>query len=91
MGVENNECVVATTCDDKAMQKVKEWVGGLRDEERSLFAFVPALVNGKESVFLAPDGSKKGWDIAKHGEDLRNRLIKLLETFNYEDGSNPFD
>ncbi len=91
MGVENNECVVATTWSDDAMQKVKEWVGGLSEDEQSLFAFVPALIDGKETVFMAPDGSKKGWDTAKQGEVLRNQLIELLETFSYEDGSSPFD
>ena len=91
MGVENNECVVATTWSDEAMQKVKDWVSGLDEESQSLFAFVPSLINDKKTLFMAPDGSKKGWDIAKHGKALRNQLIKLLVSFDYEDGSNPFD
>lgn len=91
MGVENNECVVATTWNHDAMAKVKEWVSTLNHCERSLFAFVPSIVNGKETLFLAPDGSKKGWGTARQGEALRDKLITLLDSFNYEDGSNPFD
>jgi hypothetical protein len=91
MGVENNECVIATTWNNDAMQKVKDWVAELDDEKQSLFAFVPSLINAKETLFLAPDGSKKGWATAKQGEVLRSQLIELLESFDYEDSSSPFD
>lgn len=91
MGIENNEAVIATTWNAEAMQKVKDWVGLLAEVDRPLFAFVPSKVNSKETLFMGPDGSKKGWADSQHGEKLRNTLIELLETFNYEDGSNPFD
>lgn len=91
MGVENNECVVATTWSDDAMSKIKEWVKTLDEQEQSLFAFVPSIINTKETLLLAPTGSKKGWDIDKQGEALRDKLIELLNSFDYEDGSNPFD
>jgi len=91
MGVENNECVVATTWNREAMMKVREWVSKLDADEHSLFAFLPSLMNNKETVFLAPDGSKKGWDTAKQGEALRDRFIEYLSAFDYDDGSSPFD
>ncbi len=91
MGVENNECVIATTWNNEAMLKVKSWVKDLSKSDRSLFTFIPTLTNAKETLFMAPDGSKKGWPQARHGEGLRERLIELLKTFDYEDGSNPFD
>lgn len=91
MGVENNECVVATTWNHDAMEKVKKWALTLREQEQSLFAFLPSLANRKKTLFLAPDGSKKGWSYAEQGEALRNKLIELLSSFDYEDGSNPFD
>lgn len=92
MGVENNECVIATTWDNKAMDKVKQWVAKINSESwQSLFVFVPGIVNDKETVILAPCGSKKGWEEDKEIEYLRNSFIEYLETFNYEDGSNPFD
>lgn len=91
MGVENNECVVATTWNDEAVEKIKAWVMTLNEREQSLFAFVPALINGKTTILLAPDGSKKGWETAKQGEALRNELIEQFAIFGYDDGSNPFD
>ena len=91
MGVENNECVIATTWDKKSMDNIKGWVTILRDEWQELFVFVPGLVNSKETVFLAPCGSKKDWEEDKDIEGLRNLFIERLASFNYEDGSNPFD
>jgi hypothetical protein len=91
MGVENNECIVATTWDNKSVEKVKKWINTLPGCYIQLFAFIPSLVNGKTTVVLGPDGSKKGWNDAKGGEKLRNNFIKILNQFNHEDGSNPFD
>ena len=90
MGIENNECVVATTWNIAAMKDVESWVEKLNADDRVLFSVLPSLEGGKKTIFMAPDGSKKGWDSAAHGENLRNRLITFLETFDYEDGSNPF-
>ena len=49
------------------------------------------LKNNKQTIIMAPDGSKKGWDVAIEGERIRDMFIKKLESFDYEDGSNPFD
>lgn len=91
MGVENNECVIATTWSDEHINKMQEWINALVDEYQELFAFIPSLINGKTTIVLAPDGSKKGWDEAERGKDLRDDFISKLESFDYEDGSNPFD
>jgi hypothetical protein len=91
MGVENNECIVATTWNSVSVEKVKKWIDTLPECYKQLFAFIPSLVNGKITIILGPDGSKKGWGDAKRGEELRNEFVKLLLSFNYEDGSNPFD
>jgi hypothetical protein len=91
MGVENNECVIATTWDNKVVKEIEQWLKNLPEEEQSLFAFVPAWVNNKTSVILAPDGSKKRWPEAEEGEALRNKFIELLRTFDYDDGSSPLD
>ena len=90
MGVENNECVIATTWNDEAVETIQKWILSLSKEEQSLFAILPSLVNGKQTIVLAPDGSKKGWETAKQGEKLRNRFITRLEGLNYEDNSGPF-
>ena len=91
MGVENNECIIATTWDKEAILAIREWVANLPKEEHALFAFLPSIVNSKQTLFMAPDGSKKGWETAERFSKLRDDLIELFESFNYEDGSNPFD
>ena len=91
MGIENNECVIATTWDNKAVDSIRLWVDTLEFSHQALFAFLPSLVNGKQTIVLAPDGSKKGWDTAKKGDTLRKSFIKKIEKFDYEDGSNPFN
>ena len=84
MGVENNEAILATTWDDKAVKKVSDWVERLEEKQRSLFAFVPSIANGKTTIILAPDGSKKGWDTAKETEKLRDDFVEVLRNICFE-------
>ena len=82
----NNECVIATTWNDRAMDKIKAWVETMAYDDYLLFTFTSN--KNTETLFLAPDG--KDCDIANQGEALRKQLIDLIKTFNYTDGSNPF-
>ena len=91
MGVVNNECIIATTWANELILKLKKWIETLPEDQQSLFAFIPCICNGKKTVVLGPDGSKKGWGEADRGEELRNTFIEKLKEFNYKDGSNPFN
>lgn len=91
MGVENNEAVIATTWKDECIDKIKAWIASRPEKQQKLFVFVNSLENGKTTVFLAPDGSKKGWDTAEEIERLRDEFIGFLKTFDYEDGSSPIN
>lgn len=92
MGVENNEAILATTWDNKSVEKVKKWIKEeVAAEWQELFVFASSIANGKTTIVLAPDGSKKGSDIAEFGGHLRNDFISLLSSLDHEDGSNPFD
>jgi len=90
MGWVNNECVIASTEISKYMDVIKSKAKLLEKEEQSLIAFLPSLVNGKQTVIIAPDGSKTGWSNDLVGDALRNWLIDLIGEFDYDDGSNPF-
>jgi hypothetical protein len=79
VGIENNECVIAITADPNLMKKIRTWVRRLNHEDDSLFTFVPALANGKETVIMAPDGSKKGWGTSKFAQKLREKFIKKIQ------------
>jgi len=90
MGIENNECVIATTWNKEAIENIKQWITSLDLTLQPLFTILPSLINGKQTIILAPDGSKKGWKTAQIGNDLRDSFINKLKGFDYEDGSNPF-
>ena len=92
MSVENNECIIATTFDDDIIWEIKEWIAcDVPEEFQSLFVFVDSIVNGKTTIIMTPDGSKKGWDTAIEAERIRKKFIKKILTYNYSDGSSPFD
>jgi len=48
---------------------------------------VPGIVNGYASFFVAPDGSKEGWDESNKGDKAREALIEFLRSKAYDDGS----
>jgi len=86
MGIINHECVIATAHSDEDMQKVKDWVSSIDEKYRKLFVFAPSITNFQGTVFMAPDGSKKGWDTSKEAAGIRDRFIGLivsLGTFNW--------
>jgi len=88
MSFENNKAILATTHENECINK---WIQTLPDAEQSLFVVVPGLVNNKQTLILAPYGGKDGWEYDTRFTQLRDELVQLIESFNYEDGSNPFD
>ena len=48
---------------------------------------VKSKMNGYYSFFVAPDGSKEGWEDSDEGNKKRDEFIKYLKTHKYEDGS----
>ncbi len=82
MGMNNNECVIATTHSDESIQKVKEWIASLDEEYQKLFALVPSIMNRETTVFMGPSGSKKRWATDKEVEGIRDRFIALLVAIN---------
>ena len=78
MGVVNNEAVLAITWNDGAVLRAKKWISKRSTSEQSLFVSVPALVDGKQTLILAPDGSKKGWLEARNTQRLRSEFIDML-------------
>ena len=44
--------------------------------------------NDYKSFFIAPDGSKEGWDESNKGNEQRAAFVKWVNSKKYEDGSN---
>lgn len=68
---------------DQAYARAAELFGPL------VSGIIRSRVNGHQSFFVAPDGSKEGWDDSEIGDIDRARFITYLRTFEYEDGSTP--
>ena len=84
MGVENNECVIATTWNEEDLDKVVEFVVDLDPEMKKLYTFTPSIVNVKTTVFFAPCGSKKGWSPDKLAQQTRDELIELIDSLSFD-------
>jgi len=44
-------------------------------------------INGYISFFIAPDGSKEGWQSSELGNSMRDGIIDFIDSFAYGDGS----
>lgn len=88
MGVENNFAVLATTYDRSELDKIVSWIASLDIREgepicpasfwRSLFLVGPQTINGKNTIVMIPDTSKRGWELASIGDKLRKEFIEQL-------------
>ena len=41
---------------------------------------IPGLINGQSSFFIAPDGSKEGWETSQNGDTAREQFCKWLDS-----------
>lgn len=50
--------------------------------EAGVSSFVASYTNHYISFFVAPDGSKEGWDESNNGDERRNEFVKYLTKSN---------
>ena len=54
--------------------------GGYPCEPHKMFSnFTGSIVNGQTSFFIAPDGSKEGWEASKLSDEAATELLKWLD------------
>lgn len=70
----------------KAQAKAVEIFGTLQVSD-----FLGPHVNGYQSFFVAPDGSKEGWAESDDGDAKRKRFIEWMKAQSYSDGSCALD
>lgn len=81
MGYIRHHAIIVTSWDDEklfmAHAKAKEIFGELVSEK------IEGQINGFTSSFVAPDGSKEGWQHSDEGDENRKKFIAFLddETF----------
>ena len=86
MGYIKHHAIIITTWDDKTLAKIYKHLVPIFGKRIS--KIIKSDINGFVSLFIAPDGSKEDWPESDKGDKDRAKLIRYLNTFAYEDGSN---
>lgn len=86
MGYIRHHAIIVTSWDGKALEKAHCEAGLIFGENVS--NIVHADLNGYDSFFIGPDGSKESWEDSNIGDKNRETFIKWIKTQEYEDGSN---
>lgn len=88
MGYMRHNAIVVTTYDKErateAHRVAENLLPGL------VTPIVEGWVNGYCSFFVAPDGSKEGWEDSAKGDEARNRFVEWLDEQRFDDNSTPF-
>lgn len=86
MGYMRHHAIVVTSDIEKliaeAHEKAKEIFGDGASE------VIKDNINGYISFFIAPDGSKEGWEPSQEGNQNRKAFVKWINAQAYDDGSN---
>lgn len=72
----------------KAFNNAYEDRSFIESPEELVSPIVESITNGYYSFFIAPDGSKEGWEESDYGDMARKRVIDFIDSLAYEDGSN---
>lgn len=88
MGVINHHSVIVTTWCDDTFSRLQHFVSCLDAEVKNLFA-ESSNQFGYHTMVMTPDGSNEGWEGSEVGDKVRSDFIGFIESFNYDDGSNP--
>lgn len=87
MGYLRHECLVVSHWDDRRVGRAHDAAlrifGDLSDDMGTQFArlvspLIRHAVNGGAAFFVAPDGSKEGWEPSNLAEEARAALIAEL-------------
>lgn len=99
MGYIKHHAIIVVSWDDKLLKKVhakakkifKEKFAQdelVRNGEKLVSPIIDSIINSYQSFFIAPDGSKEGYNTSTLGNDARDEFIKYIKSLAYSDGSN---
>lgn len=86
MGYIRHHAIIITCYFDELTKKAHEKAKEIFKERTS--ELLESYVNGYKSFFIAPDGSKEGWEDSRIGDLQREIFTKWIDEQAYEDGSN---
>jgi hypothetical protein len=81
--------IVTSYCSDcasKAHEKAVEIFSA-----RQVTEILPEAINGYQTFFIGPDGSKEGWADSNKGNDRRDTFIQWLDEQRFSDNSFAYD
>ena len=83
MGHMRHHAIIVTSWDAALMEEAYE-------RAAELFPVVSPLldseINGYQTIFIPPDGSKEGWDESNAGDERRHKFLDWLKQRNSERG-----
>jgi len=91
MGYMRHHAIVVTSWDEQTLLGAQTRARAINATYDGLSRLVSeitlAAVNGYASFFVAPDGSKEGWDTSDQGDDFREEFVTWLKAQTFNDGS----
>lgn len=90
MGYMRHHAIIMTSFDDVLIKEARDKANKLFSEGM-VSELLMSPVNGYCSFFIAPDGSKEGWNESDEGDDAREEFKTWLLSKRYEDNSSPID
>jgi hypothetical protein len=83
MGVINHDVVIATGYF-KEVDVVVKWISKLPKRDQELFTISNIVINGEQTIFCGPDGSKEGWAESNKGNEIRALFVdQIKDHFRY--------
>lgn len=88
--------LVVTVHDQKLAEKLRLQISDLYKKNMEakngfqlISPIVASLIGGYYTFFIAPDGSKEGYDLSDDGDMIRTKVIELLESYKTNDATFP--
>ena len=94
MGYMRHHAIIVTgNSDDEELQKVRNRCDDINQASGNpcqVSLIYPSKRNHYGTFFIAPDGSKEGWDVSDDGDLCRTQIIEYLDTLRFGDNSTSF-
>jgi len=89
MGYMKHHAMVVTSFDEEKLATAHAMAEKLLPE--LVTPIIESRINGYQSFFIAPDGSKEAWEESDTGNEQRDQFIEWLNSQRYDDNSTPFE
>ena len=85
--------ILVTSHDENSLSLIRNEIAVIfslymeaKNGHQLISPIVPSLINKFCSFFIAPDGSKEGYDASEDGNIIRKKILEFLNSLNDSDG-----